>query len=250
MTFIVCRYYKELPSTFIPNKTHTIRSLSNIIAMIAWIYAIKRIPVSLATSISSITPVASVCLAIYFLGEKMTIKKLLALSVGLVGMSIAINPVFASSSTGIFLALLSALLWAIHDTITKKQTTTSSWIVQGFYTYIIAIPLLLPFAIKHWTPLTINEVLYIILISFLMISNKFLLITALKKTTISLIAPINFCRFIFAAILANIILQETTSAFSWYGTFLVLVATTLSLSSKEIPIKIPSKTKKYQNSQI
>ncbi|MBP9792099.1 MAG: DMT family transporter [Rickettsiales bacterium] len=238
LIFIVCAYRTHIPSNFIPNKQHTVRSLSNIIAILTWIYATKQISISLATSVSSITPIASVCLAIYFLNEKMTTKKLIALSIGLVGMSIAINPVFSNEPIGISLAFLSAVLWAVHDIITKKQTTTDSWISQGFYTYIIAIPLLVPFSIHHWSPITLTETLYIIVISGLMLLNKVLLITALTKTSISLIAPITFCRFIFAAFLANAILGETTSSFSWYGTILVLIATAISFSTKELFTKI------------
>jgi S-adenosylmethionine uptake transporter len=174
----------------------------------------------------------------------MTLKKLISLILGLFGMSIAVHPALSSSPTGISLAILSAFLWAVHDIITKKQTTTDSWISQGFYTYIISIPLLAPFAIQNWTPLTITEVCYIIGISSIMLLNKYLLVTALTKTTISLIAPIVFCRFIFAALLADIILGEKTSSFSWYGTILVLVATAISFSNKGLNIKSTKKIKK------
>lgn len=237
MTFLVCRYYKSLPNALIPNKQHTARSLSNTFAILTWIYAIKQIPVSLATSISSVTPIASMILAVYFLGEKITQRKLIALFLGLIGMSIAINPVFAGAPIGLSLAFLSALLWAVHDTLTKKQTTTNSWVHQAFYTFLIAILLLTPFTIFSWKTPTITEMLSLLIISALMLINKYLLIAALTKTSLSLISPIIFCRFIFAAILGKVILDETTAAFSWYGTILVLFATAITFSTQELTYK-------------
>lgn len=237
MTFLICRYYKTLPRTFIPNKQHAARSVSNTVAILTWIYAIKQIPVSLGTSIGSVTPIASMILALYFLGEKITPRKLVTLFLGLIGMSIAINPAFTSAPIGISLAFLSALLWAVHDTITKKQTTTNSWVDQAFYTFLVAIPLLAPFTFFSWNTLTTNEIYSLLIISALMLLNKYLLISALTKTSLSLIAPIIFCRFIFAAILGKIILNETTDAFSWYGTILVLFATAITFTTQELPYK-------------
>ena len=232
LCIILCFFHKQVPRT-IPNTKHTVRSVSNAVAILTWIYSVQLIPVSLATSISAIIPIASVILAVIFLNEKINSKKIIALSLGLIGMSIAINPAFSQSPIGISLAIISALLWALHDTITKKQTLTDTWISQSFYTYVITIPLLLPFAAYYWKTPTVIEVLYILGISLIMLFNKFLLIKALTKASLSLIAPINFCRFVFASLLATLILGETTDSFSWYGTILVLGATMLTFSKEE-----------------
>ena len=233
LAYLLLGCYRQLPKHIIPNSYHTARSLSNMFAMLTWIYALKLIPVSLATSIGSLTPIATVVLAVYFLKDKLTPKKIIALSLGLLGMCIAIKPVFVDSPAGIILALASSLLWAIHDTITKKQTSTSSWVHISFYTYIITIPILAPFAFYYWKSPNFDEILYFVLISSLMLLNKFLLISALAKTSISLIAPISFSRFIFASFLAKILLGEKTDSHLWYGTILVLCATAFIFSTKD-----------------
>lgn len=235
LLFIVFKYPNDIPNRIIPKRQDTIRSFSNIIAILTWIFSIQIIPVSLATSISSITPIASMILAVYFLNEKLTIKKLFALSLGIIGMHIAINPIFSYSAIGSSLAILSSLFWALHDLITKKQASKDSWIHQAFYIYLISIPLLIPFALHNWKNPSIPEVFCILMISILMLFNKFLLVSALKKTTLSLITPIIFCRFIFTSLLAYIILGEVTTKMSWYATILILCGASITITTREFP---------------
>ena len=127
----------KYPKNLSPNLTYVCRGLANACGMLLWLYSIQHIPINIATSISALIPIFTTILAIYFLKEKMTYKIFGALIIGLMGFLILLKPTSAHSWLGIAAAMLSALMWAIHDIIAKYQSNTDSWAVQAFYTYIV-----------------------------------------------------------------------------------------------------------------
>jgi len=179
------------------------RATANFVAMVIWIEAIKTIGATAAVALTYFTPIWMIIMAKVFLKEKIEIKTLAAILFALMGMIVMLNPKFDNfSNSGIYLATLSTLLWALYDFICKKQTLTEHYMFQNFYSFLIASIMSFPFAVADWHVIPSDKLFEIMSLGIIGIANVTALFLSYRYAPIIFLVPFSYARLIFTAILA------------------------------------------------
>ena len=90
-------------------KTYIFRSISGIIAMWMWFYAVTLIPIGEQTALSFLAPLFTTMGAAVFLGEIVRMRRWLAIMVGFIGALIIIRPGIIDLTLGHFVAIATAI---------------------------------------------------------------------------------------------------------------------------------------------
>jgi len=205
-----------------------------------WLFGLLEIDTTIATTIGYLRPIFALLLAIFFLSEKITWKLVSALLISTAGAILVIRPNTEGNATNIIsiLAVFSApLAWAIYDIIVKKQTQTDHWTKQTFIVFLLGSIFSFPLAVTNWEPLNSNLIFILVIIGLLYTSIEITLAIALRRLTLTLVAPISFIRIIFTALLAYIFIGEKITIATSIGCTLIIIGTLIvfaTVSEKKV----------------
>jgi drug/metabolite transporter (DMT)-like permease len=214
------------------NKNFLYIAAVNCASFSAHIHSLKTIDFTIVTAIAYISPIIVALLGIFLLKENYSFKTTIALVVSLIGTFIITEPMTMNSMEiiGLIYAFISAIGWAIHTVLLKKQTSTH-WTKQSFLILTICIIIAAPFAIATWKPLTCKHIEFLVLLGVLYTINKMFLLKALARARLVLLAPIKYTKLIFAAILSYVLLGEVINFNTIIGSTLIIFATILVIHS-------------------
>jgi drug/metabolite transporter (DMT)-like permease len=201
-------------------------ALTNFISLSTFIYALQLIDMVTVSAISYLTPIVMSLLGVFILREKLSFNIVISLIISVLGTLLIIAPTLGNSAEvlGVISSLTSAIGWAIHDLLLKKQSKVY-WAKQSFILLALCIPISLPFAIATWQPLSIMHIKFLLILGILYATNKMFLIKALEYTRLILLAPIIYTKLIFAAIFAYFLFGEVLQLNTILGSTLIVSAT-------------------------
>lgn len=101
--------------------------------------------------ISTLTPVATMLCAAFFIGERISPKGILGVAIGIIGTMLMVFKNWQGGTgkndlLGIGFAVLSLLTWAIYLIITRKVSAKYSAVTQMKWIFLVSTVAILPFA--------------------------------------------------------------------------------------------------------
>jgi len=88
---------------------HVARNSIHFCAQLGWFYALTLIPIGQVVAIEFTMPICTAILAAMFLGERMTVWKVAAIVLGLVGVIVIVRPATGEINPGQLIALAAAV---------------------------------------------------------------------------------------------------------------------------------------------
>ena len=150
------RYRDLIPHRF---GMHVLRGVLMVVMLGGFIYGVRTLSLAGAYSIFLAEPLIVTALAVPLLGDRVSWRQWVAISVGLVGVVVILRPSASNVVTvGAVAALVSATAYALSvialRVITRTDSTTSVivWTVglMTLITGLIAVPDWVPLAREHW----------------------------------------------------------------------------------------------------
>jgi uncharacterized membrane protein len=130
-----------------------LRGLVHTGAVLAWFFAMTRIPVVEVTAMNYLAPVYVTIGAALFLGERLAARRIAAIAAALLGALIILRPGFREVSPGHVAMLFSALAFAGSYLIAKHMTgALGAGLVVALLSLAVTVGLA-PFAVAVWVPL-------------------------------------------------------------------------------------------------
>jgi len=216
-----------------------IRVVLGSIGLICFYYTFQTMTFAKAFTIAAATTFFTPLFAKIFLGEKIGIHRMAAISVGYVGVWYALDPIYSGIDIYEIIALVNVILTATVSTISKKILIKDSPFVLMFYTAMFSIFL----ALGTWStqgPITAmtgfdalpsltiySFVLLLITMGPFAFMGQYGYLRAFKKTDLSLLMPYEYTNFVFAALFGYFIFNEIPEANTWVAMGLIILATTL-----------------------
>ena len=129
-----------------------------------WFFSINAIPLADVNAILNLSPVWATIGAAIFLGEKLKLRRIMAILVSFAGALIIIKPGFNAISAGTMAVMGTAAFFAFSDLIAKqlKARHDDSFIILALSVTIATVSL--PFAIPVWQPMSVENVIGILVI--------------------------------------------------------------------------------------
>ena len=214
-------------------KLFYVRGVIGVMGMFTGFTALTLIPLAQTTSISFSTPIFITIGAMFFLGEVIKIRRVIAILIGFVGMLIIIRPGISPISLGIVLAFIAAISHAINALIIKRLTVTDSPDSIVAWMVIMLIPISFLPAIFVWEWPSGVAWLYLWALAGFGTFAHMCITRAYALTEITSLQPLEFLKLPLAAFLAWIIFSEVPQIWTWIGGVIIFLSTSY-ISHREI----------------
>ena len=205
-------------------KLHISRSIINVPMMILGFAALMYIPLEQIKAIGFLSPILVVILSVIFLKERIYLIRTFSLILGFIGTLIILRPGFIEINVGVYMVLLSGLLWSTVIIITKFMSKTDSAMTILTYQYTFVSLFTLPLAIFYWSIPSMQSIFYSFLAAIVGTVLHLCINNSYKLADLSIIQPVWFTQLIFASVFGFVIFGSLPDLFTWIGAILVFTS--------------------------
>ena len=187
----------------------------------SWMFGISLLPLVEVFAIEFTIPIWVALLAMFFLGERMTRGRLIAITAGFLGILVILQPGLEIIDVGAFVVLGSAICFASAITCTKKLVATDSPVAVLFFMCLVQLPLGLIPALFFWvTPEGIEWVLLLI-VGLTGLSAHFCEAHAFRHADATVVIPLQFLRLPLIAVVGFMLYDEALELTVLAGAILI-----------------------------
>jgi drug/metabolite transporter (DMT)-like permease len=197
--------------------------------------ALAMLPLEKMTAIHFIVPIIVTILAVIFLKEKIYLYRSIALVMGFLGMLIILRPGIIDISIGIYMAIISSLIWSVVIILTKKVSKDDSAITILSHQYVYMSLFSFPLVIYFWDQPSLK---IIILILCAAISGTILHIAlnhAYKLVDVTMTQPYSFLGLIASSIIGYFVFSDKPDFYTWLGASVIFCGVLL-ISYRELQL--------------
>lgn len=211
---------------------HVGRNVVHYAGQFAWLQALTMIPLAQLISIEFTTPIWGALLAVFFLGERMSIRKAVAITLGLVGVLVIVRPGATAAEPGHLIMLAGAVCFGVSVVMVKSLTRTDSVVAIIFWMLVIQSVIGLVPAIAVWRTPEAWMWPWILVVSFTGMSSHFCMARALSYADATVVMPMDFLRLPLSALIGFLFYTEQIDAFTAIGAALILAGNLFNLQRR------------------
>ena len=199
-----------------------LRGMLLVVSTAFFYLSLTLLPLAEAAAISFVGPVLVTALSGPLLGERISARQWVAVTLGFVGVLIIIRPGGGMLTPAAIFPLLTALAFSLYQIVTRKIVGRENPLTTLFYTALVGAAVTsvgLPFA--RQTP-TLLQAPLIVAIGLLGGFGHFLLIRAVAQASPSALAPFVYVQLIWSTGLAFIAFGEFPNSGSLIGMLVII----------------------------
>jgi len=198
-----------------------------------YFFAIQHIDLTVAASISFTSPILVTALSVPFLGEKVGIRRWLAVTVGFAGAMIIIRPGGEGFHWAMLLVVLNTVCYAFYQLLTRKiasndnpETTITLTAVFGAIaaSFFLLNGMMMPVSALHWA--------IFIGMGALGGFGHYMVVKAFQYTEASVVSPFSYGQLVGATFFSFVLFDTFPDQWTWIGAAIV-VASGLYIASRE-----------------
>ena len=198
------------------------RALIAVIEAGAFVLAFRYLPLADAHALGSASPLMVVALAAPLLGERIDVRRMLAVVVGFAGVLVVVRPGFAELNWPLLIPLSAAFLRALYQVLlrlcarTDSADTTLLWSAAvGFVTSSFVGPL-------EWVPMSPAAWGWMVAISLLGAGAHFALTKAMEFAEAAAVQPYSYTLLVWATVLGALFYGDIPDAWTFAGAALIV----------------------------
>ncbi len=211
-----------------------IRGLLGTIALICIFYSIRNMPLSISTVIQYTYPIFISIFAVFIIKEKITLKIIIALLFGWLGILIILNPSqslnFKIENFSVVIAFMGAITTSLAYLTVKELSKKEDIFIIIKYFPLISTITLLPLVYQNWVTPSFNELIWILGIGIFTQGGQTFLTVGLKNLPASQASSINYLQVLFGSIWGILLFGEKININFVMGSVFVLLGTIISTS--------------------
>ncbi len=201
-----------------------LRTVSALITGVTAFYAFSVLPLAQTYAILFAAPLLITLLSIPILGERVGIRRGLAVVVGLVGVLIVLRPGSAPLSLGHAAALAAAVFSSLASVIVRKIGAEERSVVLLLYPMVanfIVLGAALPLVYR---PMPIEHLGLIGVIALFGFVAMLFIIAAYRSAPAVVVAPMQYSQIIWAAVYGALIFDETPDEYTVIGAGVIIAS--------------------------
>jgi drug/metabolite transporter (DMT)-like permease len=212
---------------------HIGRNLIHYAAQLGWYYALTLIPLGQVVSIEFTMPIWTAILAASFLGERMTIWKIAAIVLGVVGVIVIVRPETGQINPGQLIALGAAVGFGISVAMMKSLTRTETTLSIIFWMLVIQSAAGFFPALYVWKWPSAQACGWIVVVAFCGTFSHYCMARAMLHADATVVLPMDFLRVPLTAAAGWLIYSERLDLFTVLGAALILTGNLLNLRAAD-----------------
>jgi drug/metabolite transporter (DMT)-like permease len=210
---------------------HIVRNLIHYGAGLGWFFALTLIPLGQVVSIEFTMPIWTAILAASFLGERITVWKISAIVLGVVGVIVIVRPVTGEINPGQLIALAAAVGFGISVAMMKSLTRTENTLAIIFWMQVIQFAAGFFPSLYVWQWPTAAVWGWMVVIAFCGTFSHYCMARAMLYADATVVLPMDFLRVPLTAAAGWLIYSERLDIFTVLGAALILTGNLLNLKA-------------------
>src|SRR5690606_28002446 len=182
-----------------------------------WVIGVAVLPLAQVFAIEFTMPIWVALMAAFFLRERLTVPRIVAVIGGFIGVLIIVRPGLAGFNPASVLVLACAIFFSASVVMTKVLTRTDSTLAIVFFMALVQLPMGLVPALNDWVAPGLAQLPWILLIGAAALTAHYTLTRALRIADASVILPIDFMRVPLVAVVGFLLYNEALDPWVFLG---------------------------------
>ncbi len=204
------------------------RGLMEAVAIALWFIALGYMQAADVVALGFTAPLFTTLLGALLLGERIKLRRSLAIAVGLAGALLVIKPASLLEGSGLgwiaLLPVVASVAVAASRITGRRLAQTEPTLVIVASLGFITTPVLLPVAAMAWMPVTFYGLALAVVIAGLSLIGHVFMVHALGMAPVSALAPYEFAQLLTAVAFGVAVLGEWPDLWTWIGSAVIFGA--------------------------
>ena len=208
-------------------KLHAFRAITGTLAIIALFIALREIPLADVVSLTFGGPIFVTLGSIFFLSEKVGIRRWLAVLIGFFGMLLIVKPAYEELNIYYIFPIIFCIFFAcVALSIRSLSSTEPNYRIALYFSLLSMIVglLTLPFG---WVIPNKFELFLLIFTGLVGSVANILLTISLRYAEASLVTPTKYLNLVFAILLGYFIWSEIPKLLTLVGAGLIIISSVI-----------------------
>ncbi|TGD63395.1 DMT family transporter [Tabrizicola sp. WMC-M-20] len=198
-------------------RLHLGRGVVHVAAVVCWFYAMARIPVAEVTAIGYLNPVLLTLGTVVFFGERLSLRRVLAIGVALTGALIVLRPGLREVTDGHIAQIFAAVFFAGSYLFAKRLSgIASAGQIVAMLSLVVTLALA-PLAAWVWVPVSAEQIAWLAVVAACATGGHYCMSRAFAAAPIAVSQPVVFLQLIWAALLGWAAFGEAVDVFVLLG---------------------------------
>jgi drug/metabolite transporter (DMT)-like permease len=208
---------------------HIARNTIHFGAQLGWFFALTLIPIGQVVAIEFTMPIWTAIVAAMFLGERITVWKVAAIVLGIVGVVMIVRPATGEINPGQLIALVAAIGFGVSVAMVKSLTRTEQTVTIIFYMAAVQIAGSLLPGLYAWTWPSLTVWGWAVVVAFCGTFSHYCMTRAMLYADATVVVPMDFLRVPLTALAGWLLYSERLDAFTVLGAALILTGNLVNL---------------------
>ena len=201
-----------------------LRGALHVVAVVAWFYAMSRIPIAEVTAIGFLNPIMVTIGAALLMGERLAARRIAAIGVALIGALIVLRPGLRALDPGHLSQVGAAICFGASYLVAKRLSAlVAPAVVVAMMSLTVTIGLA-PLAAAVWVPPSPGQVGALALVAVFATAGHYSMTRAFAAAPLTVTQPVTFLQLIWAALLGRLVFGEPVDAWVILGGALMIAA--------------------------
>lgn len=201
-----------------------LRSIFGTLGIVLNFYSIDRLVLSDANMLNKLSPFFVIIFSALFLSEKINSKQITAIIIAFLGTLFIIKPSFNLEIIPSLAGVLGAICAAAAYTCLRNLGGKEKHYTIVFYFSLFSTIVIFPFMLASYTPMTMTQLLYLVLAGIFATIGQFGITIAYKYAAAKEISIFDYSNIIFSAIISIIIFGVLPDYLSFIGYIIIFSA--------------------------
>jgi drug/metabolite transporter (DMT)-like permease len=193
---------------------------------------VAYMPIADTLALSFVSPLTVTLLSPFLLGEKVGVRRLSAVGVGLLGALVIIRPGLGVFQPAALFGISTGLVYAFYVIITRRLAGTAPALVTLAYTALLGMigtSLVVPF---FWVPPSLEQWGLMVALGAIAALGHYLVILAYERGEASMLSPFSYAEMIGAVTVGYLIFGDFPDRWTWLG-IAILIGSGVYISIRE-----------------
>ncbi|MFN3014511.1 DMT family transporter [Vibrio coralliilyticus] len=210
---------------------HTLRSVFHFGGQYGWFVGIGLLPLAEVFAIEFTVPLWTLLIACLFLGEKLNVRKVSAITFGFAGVWMIVQPGTEIVNLAAIIVLGAAIGYSIAHVTTKSLSSTEHPLTILFLMCMTQLPIGLGMSLSEWQLPSGWQWVWIAVVGITALTAHFCITKAMQYAEASVVVTMDFLRLPVIAAVGIVLYSESFEASLILGSLLMLSGNLLNLYS-------------------
>lgn len=200
------------------------RGMALLGSSLLFISGLRFLPIAEASATSFVSPLFVTALSIFFLSEKVGLRRWLATAVGLLGVLIVLRPGTSAFHPAAFFPVVSAFAWACTLILTRKMSGQERTVVTMTYSSIVGFAVLCALVPLVWVTPSWHDILLGLIIGVASTAGQWIVVLAFRYADASVLAPFSYIQLLWVTLLGFVIFGEVPDVWTVVGAAFIVAS--------------------------